>query len=109
MGIDLRKHQGIGESLKAKDIVEDKITITVKDIGEDSFEDGDSLYLIVDVQGTEITDKKFYMNVTNTNRMKTLHGDNTDEWKGKTVKMHKVMATHAKTKKEVPALRITEE
>ena len=109
MGIDLRKHQGIGESLKAKDVETEKIITIVKDVGEDSFEDGDALYLIVDVQGTEITDKKFYINVTNTNRMTKLHGENTDEWKGKTVKMHKALVTNPKTKKEVPVLRISEE
>jgi len=109
MGIDLKKHQGIGESLKAKDVETDKITVTVKDIGEDTFEDGDKLYLIVDVQGTGIVDKKFYMNVTNTNRMAKLHGENTDEWKGKTIKMHKALVMNPKEKKEVPVLRISEE
>ena len=114
MGIDLSTHIGGGESLRAKELAAEKNNpLTIVDIGVEKIDDRggktrEALYALVSFKNVqkEPEEKKFYLNVTNTNRMVELFGEDTDKWKGKAISVYKVLVTNPNTNEEVDSLRI---
>ena len=69
-----------GDYLKAADLDGNEPTVVISEVKEKEFDDG--LKLIISFQGKK---KSLVANKTNSNRIKMLYGDETDDWIGREV------------------------
>lgn len=76
------------------DLESGPVTITIAGVGHEDVVDHKGEKETVPVLSIEKTDKKLVLNKTNARTIATLHGDDTDEWVGKKVrlKVERVMA-----------------
>lgn len=84
MAIDLDKYKGGGfEQTLSVDDVKEGMKFKITDIREVTTQFGDKL-LIANDKGEAV-----FLNSTTVNRLKSKLGDNTDNWKGKTIELTK--------------------
>lgn len=74
--------QSIGTTFSARDLKEGPLVLTIKDVYEDEY-DGQTKNVVTFEEGK----KKLVLNVTNTNILCDLFGDEDVDWFGKSIKL----------------------
>jgi len=89
--------------LKAEDVGEEKIKVTIKEIKVEEFGEGDKTQKKIVLEFDE-SDKGLVLNKTNKDRLKEAWGNETDNWIGHAIQLYTVVVSFGN--KEMNAIRL---